>query len=107
MREKMWKKGQSGNPTGRPKGAGAKLISQAYVIRLEEKCELPGLEDLTWAEAIALGMAKSAARGDTPAAKEIRETTEGKLPEHLRVGDPNGKPLTPPSFNVQFVDPKS
>lgn len=106
MRKHIWKKGQSGNPKGKPKGTGEKVLSKAYVVRLEEKCDLAGLEHLTWAEAISLGLSRAAARGETGAAKEIREATEGKLPEHLRVGDPEGNPLTPPAFNVQFVGPK-
>ena len=43
------------------------------------------LKSVTWAELIAFGMAKAAARGETPAAKEIREVTEGKLAETMNL----------------------
>jgi Family of unknown function (DUF5681) len=80
-----WKKGQSGNPSGRAKGTGTKLIGEAYTIRLKDSCMLPGLEDLTWAEAIALGMCMAAAKGETSAAREVRETTEGRIPQTLNL----------------------
>ncbi len=47
---------------------------------------LPGLEDLTWAEAIALGMCMAAAKGETSAAREVRETTEGRIPQTMNIG---------------------
>ena len=81
-----WKKGQRGNPSGRAKGTGTKLISEAYTIRLKDSCMLPGLEDLTWAEAIALGMCMTASKGDTSAAREVRETTEGRIPQTMNIG---------------------
>jgi hypothetical protein len=51
-----------------------------------DNCMLPGFEDLTWAEAIALGMCMAAARGETSAAREVRETTEGRIPEVMNIG---------------------
>lgn len=85
-------KGTSGNYAGRPKGTITKL-SVAYGAQLEEKlpasiCDVWGYdpnEPPTWAEAIAAGLARAAATGDTAAAKEIREVTEGKLPDKLKV----------------------
>lgn len=107
MREKQWKPGQSGNPLGgRIKSRGAILLTEAYKNILEERCLIPGFEGLTYAEAIAMGMSNAASRGESAAAKEIREATQGKLPEHLRLGDPEGKPLAVPVFNVSFVAPK-
>ena len=78
-----FKTGQSGNPKGRPQGTGAKLIRQAYSVRLTDICTLPGLENVTWVEAIALGLCRAAARGDITAARELRETTEGRVQERL------------------------
>ena len=78
-----FKKGRSGNPKVRPKDAGTKLIRQAYSVRLTDTCTLPGLEKLTWAEAIAVGLCRAAARGDTHAARELRETTEDRILERL------------------------
>ncbi len=96
----QWKKGQSGNQnpkTGRSYAAyrnscverkdtlGLGVLSKAYKQHLTEQCILPGLEHLTWAEAVAYGIANAAVGGEVPAAKELREATEGKLPENLNV----------------------
>lgn len=80
-------------------GAGRKLggknrmtkLSESYKLALED--EAP--EDLkkwfgvtgkcTMAEIIALGMTRRAAIEDTTAAKELREVTEGKLPDTLNL----------------------
>jgi hypothetical protein len=106
LKATKWKPGQSGNPSGRPKkSTDAKRLSDAYRIQLQEQCTAEGLEHLTWAEAIAVGMAQAAARGETTAAKELRETTEGKTPENIRIGDPEGKPLERPVLDVHFVTP--
>lgn len=75
----MFKDGVSGNPGGRPK---TKLISQAYRKVLQE-IDPNDPEGRTFAEMIARGMVREAC-GDPRAAKEIRETTEGKLPNVVR-----------------------
>ena len=75
-----FRKGESGNPGGRTKGSGENLVSEAYSVRLTDKCVLPGLRNLTWAEAIALCMCTAAAHGDTGAAREIWQTKEGRIP---------------------------
>lgn len=85
-----YKPGQSGNPSGRPRGTGQSKLSKAYDVVLGQKVPkeilaLYGVEDMTWAEVIARGMASKAATGDTPAAKEIREVTEGRLPESVNM----------------------
>ena len=107
MEKRKWKPGFAPNPTGKngKQSTGEGLISKAYKINLTESCDLPGMEQLTWAEAIAYGMARAAARGETTAAKELRETTEGATPKNIRIGDPEGNALAPPIFNVGFVKP--
>ena len=80
--------GQSGNPSGRPKGTN--VLSTAYTIRLgnvvpNEVAAALGVDKCTWAEAIAIGMIRHAAMGDTAAAKEIREVTEGRVPAALNL----------------------
>lgn len=82
------KPGEVRNPKGGPKGS--KLISKAYNVLLSSKVPAKiakehGLTNVTWAELIAMGMAKAAAGGETPAAKEIREVTEGKLAETMNL----------------------
>lgn len=88
-----WKPGQSGNPTGKniPRGSGVTVISKAYNVRLSqlvppEVAAAMGYDPehpLTWAEAMAAGMIERAVTHDTTAAKEVREVTEGKLPERI------------------------
>ena len=90
-----WKPGQSGNPMGKrkPKGAGITIISKAYTAKLKdivppEVAEALGFDPEhppTWAEAMAAGMVARAVVSDTVAAKELREVTEGKLPESISV----------------------
>jgi hypothetical protein len=90
-----WKKGQSGNPKGKPR---ALILSDAYRHRLEDT--FPG-SNHTWAEEIAERMAKMALRQVT-AAIELADRTEGKAPQALRV---TGDVLLPaPTFIVQFTD---
>jgi hypothetical protein len=82
-----FKKGQSGNPSGRPKGSGTKVVSEAYRIQLGRSVPASvaralGFDgSITWAEAMACGMIQAASRGEASAAKEVREVTEGRLPE--------------------------
>lgn len=88
-----WKKGQSGNPRGKAKGNGITVISKAYTAKLSQKVAPEVAEALgfdpehppTWAEAMATGMITRAISHDTAAAKEVREVTEGRLPESLSV----------------------
>lgn len=109
-------KGQSGNPGGRPKGSGSKKISEAYTAILEQKipedvAEKLGLEgDVTWADAIAIQTAKNSvgltAVINHTSVTELREVTEGKLPEKTEMSGAGGTPLTAPTFAVNFVKAK-
>src|SRR5215471_19804879 len=81
-----WKKGESGNPNGRPK---RKPITQAYEAVINQRLpahlreiklgrhtlELP--EGATFADLIALGQAAAAIKGNTAAAEEIANRLEG------------------------------
>ena len=88
---------------GRPKGSGTTKLVESYTVLLSEPCCLPGLEELTWAEAIALGLAGRAAMGDYNAARELREATEGKAMEHHEITAKNAVPFQPPRLVVNFV----
>ena len=76
-----WQPGQTGNPGGRPK---KKPITDRY-LRIVET-ELPdeiraaiGLpRGATFGDAIALAQARQAIKGETNAAREIREAIEGR-----------------------------
>ena len=80
-----WQKGQSGNPSGRPK---KKPVTEAIEALADEKLPakmLRGLRALgfrgdTWAQAWAFGAGVKAAQGDTSALREITDRIEGKVP---------------------------
>jgi hypothetical protein len=66
-----WKKGQSGNPGGRPK----ELISDAsreWLTRINQKT------GKTNAELVAEAQGKKALKGNTPAYNALADRTEGK-----------------------------
>lgn len=71
-----FKKGQSGNPKGRPRSA---VISDTLRARLAEAP--PGEQDAdvrTYADAIARALIDKALTGDVAAIKEVGDRTEGK-----------------------------
>src|SRR5262245_5723846 len=78
---KPWRKGQSGNPAGRPKSI---TLSEAYRKQLAQ----PFPDDpqgRAYAEVIAEKMVMSAATGETASAREIADRTEGKPRQALDV----------------------
>jgi hypothetical protein len=78
-----WKKGQSGNPSGRPK---SKTLSDAYKCKLEELVPNdPG--GRTWAEIIAEAQIRDAVRGNVQAAREIADRTEGRARQAIEFED--------------------
>lgn len=104
------KPGQVLNPNGcLGKSRGTKILSQVYTIGLEEQApaELAnavGLESGTWAEIAGRVLIRNAVKGDIQAIKELREVTEGKIPDKVYLTGNEGAPLTAPVLHVQFVD---
>lgn len=78
-----WKKGQSGNPSGRPK---SKTLSNAYRNKLEEVVPNDP-EGRTWAELIAEAQVRDAVRGNVQAAREIADRTEGRARQSIEFED--------------------
>lgn len=78
-----WKKGQSGNPSGRPK---SKMLSDAYRSKLEESVPNDP-EGRTWAELIAEAQVRDAVRGNVQAAREIADRTEGRARQAIEFED--------------------
>jgi len=78
-----WKKGQSGNPSGRPK---SKTLSDAYRHKLEEPVPNDP-EGRTWAELIAVAQVRDAVRGNVQAAREIADRTEGRPRQAIEFED--------------------
>ena len=81
IKQHQYKKGQSGNPNGRPVGAlGSKTILQKY-LNLTTKAVNPitnMTESLTVAEQIHLKQVAKAIDGDLYSYKEIIDRLEGK-----------------------------
>ena len=84
LRPYRWKKGQSGNPGGRPK---TKVLSEAYRNAL---AELSPKDQRTLAEAIAAALVRRALKSDVRAAAEIADRTEGKAPQSVRLEGDRG-----------------
>jgi len=79
--EHQIKPGEVRNPGGRPK-----LLSDAYRAWLEKEIRLDSGELSTNAELVARGQGVSAVGGNTGAAREIRQATEGDT-LHLNADD--------------------
>jgi hypothetical protein len=75
-----FRKGQSGNPGGRPKT----LITDAY-RRVAKKKYPNDPENRTYAQLVAEVQFRAAIKGKTEAAKEITERLEGKVPQATHV----------------------
>lgn len=68
-----WKKGQSGNPKGRPPGES---ITAALRARLEE--QVPGLDHKTYKAMLVDVLLREGMKGKPEAIREILDRTEGK-----------------------------
>src|ERR1700689_3007873 len=79
----QWKKGQSGNPSGRPK---SKTLSDAYRDKLSESVPNDP-EGRSWAELMAEAQIRDAVRGNVQAAKEIADRTEGRARQAIEFED--------------------
>jgi Family of unknown function (DUF5681) len=83
--ETRWKKGQSGNPGGRPKkkplsDAYRKSLSLVITPEMAKEMRLPaGIAGMTIADVIAMGQAMAAIKGSTIAAREIADRIEGRV----------------------------
>jgi hypothetical protein len=77
------------NPSGRPK---TRTLSDAYRFQLAELIpnDPPGR---TWAQLIAEGQVRTAARGNVQAARELADRTEGKASQHLEITGNDGGPV--------------
>ena len=80
---KPFRKGQSGNPKGRPKGIS---LSEAYRRVLAEVDESDP-QRRTFAEILAEQMIGKAKRGDVQAAREIADRVEGKPRQRLEISE--------------------
>ena len=91
-----WRKGQSANPKGRPKGIktipemlreiGDRPVDDVLLAKLHAKYG-PAHNPKTLHEAMLLAARKDAAQGDENARTFIAERTEGKVTDRLEVED--------------------
>lgn len=88
-----FKKGESGNPGGRPK---TKLFRDTILRKIEEGSDPMELVDALWAEA---------KNGNVQAIKEIREIVDGKTPQPISGDEEN--PLFTGAFKIEWGQEKS
>ena len=85
LREYVWKPGQSGNPSGRPKG----LVSLTTRLRsilatpIEGKSKVKGKKAQTYGDEMMALAVQSARRGDYRFFQHIYERIDGKIPDHV------------------------
>lgn len=86
---------------GRPKGVPNRATVYKRILDTKTKVKLPDgtNKELTLYEAIALGQAQSAMKGNTNAWKEIQDSIHGKIVDKQEVTGANGEPL---SFNIEI-----
>jgi hypothetical protein len=118
---KPFKKGQSGNPSGRPKGSKnistiltemlRKIFPEAEIdLGLVDNAllsQIVGKRKLTNADAIAARMIFEALKGEAWAAKELLDRTEGKVTEKHEHSNPDGTALGEPIANAMASFEKS
>lgn len=84
-RETRFKKGQSGNPTGRPRQARALKTDLLDILDIEVAVSLPsGPERMTMQRAMTLSLGAKAVKGDVRAAQAIIKLIELTAPERLK-----------------------
>ena len=95
---KPFKKGQSGNPKGRPKGSRNRSTVAREWLELVQSMQNPitGLEEeLEQQDIMTLALIKKANEGDVSAYKELMDSAYGKAMQSFD-HTTNGKDITPP-----------
>ena len=81
----QWKPGQSGNPSGKPKGLPSiSHLLQLYAGQITDK-RGPDGKPMTWAARIALATLKLAEKGHPQALREVYERIDGKVAEKIDI----------------------
>jgi len=92
-----FKKGQSGNPNGRPKGVPDARTRYKRILELEQELTNPvtgELEAFTVAEQMDLAIIKKARKGDIRAYEAVLDRLEGKPRQSTDITT-DGQPITP------------
>ncbi len=98
--ETRWKKGESGNPKGRPK----KQDSLTSLLKEEIKKICPAdREKRTWKELIIRATLQLAMKGNAAALREVWDRLDGKILQtgKLQLGDADSKQF---NINVVYAD---
>ena len=95
-----FKKGQSGNPNGRPKGRRNRSTLVREWLEVAQKIKNPitgTTEELEQQDIMTLALIKKAREGDVAAYRELMDSAHGKV-ENKIDHTTNGKDITPPSW---------
>tara|TARA_R110000772_G_scaffold36091_5_gene86609 strand:+ start:3261 stop:3623 length:363 start_codon:yes stop_codon:yes gene_type:complete len=75
-----WKKGESGNPSGRPKGSKNRSTIAKYWLNIEQKTKNPltsEVETMSQEDSITLAQIKKAKDGDVSSYKALMDSSYG------------------------------
>lgn len=113
----LWKKGQSGNPNGRPKReqsiaellrwAGELKAPEGLAEKMQDVFGLPPEEPLTVKQTIILASVMQAMKGDRAHLQFWAERTEGRMPETLNVSQSNKMVVVEEVVGVDGSDPEA
>lgn len=101
----QFKPGQSGNPSGRPKGIPNAATRYQRLLNLIEKVKNPvtgELEEFTVAEIMDMKIMQKARNGDLGAYKEIMDRLEGRAKQAVDMTT-NGKDMPAPIYGGMSV----
>lgn len=98
-----WKKGQSGNPNGRPKKDASLTSLMKEMLDKPADYIAPGAtpDDKTWRQVITKALFTKAAKGDVKAIELVLDRTEGKVPASF---DGTGLVEGVPTFLLWMAD---
>ena len=107
IKGKGFKKGQSGNPKGRPKGVPNTKTRLLRILELVQKKKNPvngKEENFSIAEQMDMAVIAKALKGDIAAYREIFDRLEGKANQQIDVTTA-GKPMSAPPLIVYNTAP--
>ena len=99
-RHSRFRKGQSGNPSGRPKGSALRSAADRVLNQKVMATENGRKRAVPLTEALLLQLVQRALRGDHRASREVIQ-----IASHLNMGVTDAPEEKPPGIVVSFVDP--
>jgi hypothetical protein len=100
IEQHRFKKGESGNPNGRPKGSRNRSTVAMQWLELSEKTSNPVtgvIEQLEQQDIMTLALIKKAKDGDVMAYRELMDSAHGKAQQpidHTSKGEKMGPPIS-------------